>query len=104
MDVFNWYTPEKINPLFGPLEPKLDKDNNLIPDQFEQARRTQYGHNMLIGALMCRRDDAFARLATFKPSTQRRIRAELAKLRKRRPGRPLGVAPDPDPGKLTLVS
>lgn len=104
MDAFLWYTPEKINPLYGPLEPKLDKDKNAIPDRFESARRTEYGHNILIGALMVGRDDAFNRLATFKPSTQRRIRAELTRLRRRRPGRPLGVAPDPHPTGLKIVS
>jgi hypothetical protein len=104
MDVFDWYTAEKITDRYGPLEPKFDTNKNPIPDKFETARRTEAGHSILLGALMCGRDDAFARLATFKPSTQRRIRAELTKLRKRRPGRPLGVSPDPIDGKLTLVS
>ena len=104
MNEFTWYTAEKINPIYGPLEPKFDQDEKPIPDKFEVARRTEFGHWILIGALMCGRDDAFARLVTFKPSTQRRIRAELTKLRRRRPGRPLGVSPDPVPTDLENVS
>lgn len=104
MDVFDWWTALAIDGQFGPLEPKLDKDKNAIPDEFERARRTEFGHNILLGALMCGRDDAFNRLATFKPSTQRRIRAELTRLRRRRPGRPLGVSPDPQPAELKIVS
>lgn len=105
MDDFMWYTPEKINPVYGPLQPPEGLAKDETPnDLFERGRRTQYGHNMLMGALMCRRDDALARLATFKPSTQRRIRAELARLRKRRPGRPLSVSPDPATIELKIVS
>ena len=105
MDEFKWYSAGKINPVYGPLQPPAGLAKGETPDDlFEHARRTEYGHNILIGALMCGRDDAFARLATFKPSTQRRIRAELARFRRRRPGRPLAVAPDPQSHGLKIVS
>ena len=57
----------------------------------EPFRKTAYGHHMLVGALMCLRTDAQARLATLKPSTQRRIRAEVRRLQMRRRGAPLRV-------------
>ena len=93
MDRRRWYEPNAMRTLHGSLAPKLDANKNLIPDKFDQARKSHYGHNMLIGALMCEKDEAFARLKTFKPSTQRRIRAEIVALGRRRPGHPLGVSP-----------
>lgn len=93
MDTRRWYEPFDMRKRYGPLAPKLDANKKLIPDKFDQARKSQYGHNMLIGALMCEKDEAFARLKTFEPSTQRRIRAKLVALGRRRPGHPLVVAP-----------
>jgi len=94
MDTRRWYEPNAMRTLHGALAPKLDANKELIPDKFDQARKSHYGHNMLIGALMCEKDEAFARLKTFKPSTQRRIRAEIVALGRRRPGHPLVVASD----------
>jgi hypothetical protein len=94
MDTRRWYEPNVMRTLHGTLAPKLDTNKKLIPDKFDHARKSQYGHNMLIGALMCEKDEAFARLKTFEPSTQRRIRAKLVALGRRRPGHPLVVAPD----------
>jgi hypothetical protein len=93
MDVMRWYEPKKIRNDFGLLQPMLDTEGKVIPDLFEEKRRTQYGHNILIGALLQRRADAFARLATFKDSTRWRIEAEMRKLEKRRVGRPISVWP-----------
>ena len=93
MDTRRWYEPNVMRKIYGDLAPKLDASKKLIPDKFDQARKSQYGHNMLIGALMCEKDEAFARLKTFEASTQRRIRAKLVALGRRRPGHPLVVAP-----------
>jgi hypothetical protein len=57
----------------------------------ERFRKTAYGHHILVGGLMCLRADAQARLATLRPSTQRRIRAEIRRLSMRRRGGPLRV-------------
>jgi len=58
---------------------------------FDTLRKTQYGHNIFIGALMCGREDATKRLATMKEGTALRIKAELKQLHKRRRGKPLEV-------------
>ncbi|HLG75150.1 MAG TPA: hypothetical protein VKX46_01975 [Ktedonobacteraceae bacterium] len=74
--------------------PKIAADVEDFTDetQFpEPLRKTAFGHHMLVGALMCLRPDAQARLATLKPSTQRRIRAEVRRLGMRRRGGPLHV-------------
>lgn len=60
-------------------------------DKFDTMRRSKYGHDIFIGALMCGRDDAIARLATMRESTVLRIKAELKTLHKRREGRPIAV-------------
>jgi hypothetical protein len=57
----------------------------------EPFRKTAYGHHMLVGALLCLRPDAQACLEKLKPSTQRRIRAEVRRLSMRRRGGPLHV-------------
>ena len=91
LDSFRWYDTKKMRDDFGPLLPKFDAQKNFIPDLFDTKRKTQYGHNMLIGALMCKREDALARLATFKRSTRLRIEAEVRKLHHRRVGHPFTV-------------
>ena len=91
LDSFRWYEARKIRDDFGPLQPQFDAQKNFIPDVFDTKRKTQYGHNMLIGALMCKREDALARLATFKRSTRLRIEAEVRKLHHRRVGHPFTV-------------
>ncbi|MBO0791706.1 MAG: hypothetical protein J2P36_12255 [Ktedonobacteraceae bacterium] len=93
MDTLRWYEPKKMRADFGKLQPDFDANNQPIPDTFDQKRKTQYGHNMLIGALMQRREDALARLATLKTSTRLRIEAEVRKLQRRRVGRPIEVWP-----------
>jgi hypothetical protein len=99
LDAMKWYDPLKMRMLFGPLQPTFDADDHLIPDQFDHARKSHYGHNMLIGALMCGREDALARLNAMRPSTRYRIEAELLRLHTRRQGRPLEVASDPESRK-----
>ncbi len=91
MDTMRWYGPKKLRDDFGPLQPSFDKDGNLIEDLFDRKRKTQYGHNMLVGALLQQRADARARLSTFRPSTRMRVEAEVRKLQKRRTGHPLIV-------------
>jgi hypothetical protein len=99
LDTMRWYEPLKMRSIFSLLQPQFDENNKLIPDTFDQARKSQYGHNMLIGALMCGREDAIARLQSLKPSTRYRIEAEVRSLHTRRQGRPLVVGPDPLDGK-----
>jgi len=92
--------------IFGPLQPQFDEKDKPIPDTFDKARKSHYGHCMLLGALMCGRQDAIARLQSLKPRTRYRIEAELLRLHTRGRGRPLEVAPDPTGGRaeLTIVS
>jgi hypothetical protein len=106
LDSMKWYEAGKMRSIFGPVQPTLDANGKLIPDTFDQARKSHYGHCMFIGALMQGREDAHARLNAMQPSTRYRIEAELLNLHTRRQGRPLEVAPDPQGGKaeLTIVS
>lgn len=106
LDAMKWYEAKKMRAIFGPLQPQFDANDKLIPDTFDKIRKSHYGHNMLIGALMCGREDAIARLQSLNPRTRRRIEAELRTLHTRRQGRPLVVAPDPVGGKpsLSIVS
>lgn len=102
MDTMKWYEAKKIRGVFGPLQPTLDANDTLIPDTFDQARKSHYGHNMLVGALMQGREDARARLQSLPDSTRYRIDSELVRLHSRYRGRPLEVAPDPSGGKAEL--
>lgn len=102
MDTMKWYEPLKMRGLFGTLQPELDAKGKLVPDSFDKARKSHYGHNMLLGALMCGREDAIARLQSLKPRTRYRIETELVKLHTRGRGRPLEVAPDPTGGQANL--
>src|SRR5437899_1978716 len=106
LDTMRWYESLKMRSIFGTLQPQLDADGKLIPDTFDQARKSHYGHNMLIGALMCGREDAITRLQSLRPSTRYRIEAEVRTLHTRRQGRPLVVGPDPVDGRpeLSIVS
>lgn len=106
LDAMKWYEPLKMRRDLGSLQPNLDQDGKLIPDAFDKARKSHYGHNMFIGALMCEREDARARLLAMKDSTRYRIENELRQLHTRRQGRPLVVGPDPQGGKaeLSIVS
>lgn len=102
LDTMRWYEPLKMRSIFGPLQPQHDEEKKPIADTFDHARKSQYGHNMLIGALMCGREDAIARLQSLRPSTRYRIESELRVLHTRRQGRPLVVGPDPLDGKPEL--
>ena len=106
LDTMKWYEPLKMRGLFGTLQPTLDAKGEIVPDAFDKGRKSHYGHNMFIGALMCGREDARTRLNAMKPSTRYRIETELRQLHTRRQGRPLEVAPDPSGGRaeLTIVS
>ena len=93
MDSMRWYESLKMRSDFGKLEPTLDKSGNALPDAFEKARKTQYGSNMLLGALMQKREDALARLATLKPRTRLRYEQKMRRLARRRTGHPFVVWP-----------
>ncbi len=89
LDNLRWYGPQEAR--VKNLEPlKVDEKGRPI-DAFEKRRKTQYGHNILIGALMCKREDALKRLHSLPESTRLRIEAKVRKLHMRRKGRPLVV-------------
>jgi hypothetical protein len=93
LDAMKWYPALKMRGIFG----------NLDSPEFERARRSHYGHQMLIGALMCGREDATTKLQSLPESTRYRIESELRQLHCRRQGRPLVVGPDPQT-KLSIVA
>lgn len=93
LDTMRWYEKGEIREDFGAIKPTLGPDGKAIPDSFDHARRTHYGHNILIGCLMMGKPDALARLQTLNERTRFRIEAEIRKLHHRRQGRPLGVSP-----------
>src|SRR5437660_4039899 len=76
LDALRWYEPRKMRADLGELEPKLDAQGEPVPDEFDRVRKSQYGHNMLIGALMQQRPDALRRLTSLKEPTRLRIEAE----------------------------
>jgi len=85
MDSLQWYEPYEIRFHIAPSDTPLT-------DAFERRRKTQYGHNVLLGAFMCGRQDAVDRIMTLKSErTRRRYEAEKRKLLKRRRGRPFKV-------------
>jgi len=94
LDSMRWYEAGKMRALFGSID----------SETFEQARKSHYGHQMFLGALMCGREDARAKLQTMNPRTRRRIETELRVLHTRRQGRPLVVGPDPLQNSLSIVS
>ena len=92
MDTLKWYAPLEMR--LKSLTPDRINPQGQAQERFETTyRKTVYGHHMLIGALMCRRPDAFERLNTLPFSTKRRIEREIHRLHLRRPGRPLIVIP-----------
>jgi len=103
LDAMKWYEAEKMRSDLGTLQPQFDANDKPIPDQFDQTRKSHYGHNMLVGALMCNREDAKARLQSLPDRTRFRIEAELRTLHTRRQGRPLVVGGDPAGGKADLT-
>lgn len=93
LDAMRWYEAGKMRSIFGSLD----------SESFERARKSHYGHNMLIGALMMSRADAMAKLQNLPDSTRYRIESELRTLHTRRQGRPLEIAPDPIGQQATLT-
>jgi hypothetical protein len=68
---------------------------------FDVLRRTSYGHNVLIGALISGDKTAIAFKATLKPRTRRRIEQEvLAVQEERYHGRPLAFLTEEDRLKI----
>jgi len=102
LDAMKWYEAKEIRAIFGQLQPVYDANDKAIPDSFDTARKSHYGHNMLVGALMCGLPEATARLQSLPDRTRFRIETELRTLHTRRQGRPLEVAPDPLGGKAEL--
>lgn len=96
LDAMKWYGPKKMRDIFGPID----------SESFDRARKSHYGHCMLLGALMMGREDARAKLQSMEPSTRYRIESELRQLHARRQGRPLVVGPDPVGNRpdLTLMA
>src|SRR5947207_2438180 len=96
LDSMRWYESGKMRGIFGTLD----------SPEFERARRSHYGHQMLIGALMSGREDAITKLQSLPDSTRYRIESELRQLHCRRQGRPLVVGPDPlgSKAELSIVS
>lgn len=84
MDSLIWYDPYQIRYHIAPSDTPYS-------DSFEQRRKTKYGHNVLLGAFICGRQDAVDRVMTFKERTRLRYEAEKRKLLKRRRGRPFKV-------------
>jgi hypothetical protein len=91
LDTMRWYEPLEMR--LKSLAPRLDEQDKPLPDAFDERRKSHYGHNMLVGALMCRREDALKRLQALPRSTRLRIEAEINRLHKRRVGRPLLIWP-----------
>jgi hypothetical protein len=96
LDAMKWYPSGKMRAIFGLID----------SESFEKARKSHYGHNMLIGALMMGRADAIAKLQSLPDRTRYRIESELRRLHTRRQGRPLVVGPDPIGNRpdLTLMA
>ncbi len=85
LDTRQWYEPLRMRTDLGHLDP--DKDSEGV---FTHMRKTPYGHRMLMGALICDRSFAEARLATLPSSTQARIRAKVERMKThRRSGPPI---------------
>jgi hypothetical protein len=92
MDALRWYAPLEMR--VKSLEPTSKRTPDGRPDDsFERRRKSHYGHNMLIGALMCGRADAVKRLLTLPDSTRWRLEAEVRRLHKRREGHPFVIWP-----------
>lgn len=103
LDSMRWYDSLEMRAIFGPLQPVYDDNDKPIPDSFDTARKSHYGHNILIGALLCGLPEATARLQSLHPSTRYRIESELRQLHTRRQGRPIDICPDPIGGKTELT-
>ena len=84
MDSMQWYQPYELRfQIALPADPTKDR--------FERHRKTQYGHNVLLGAFLCGREDAQERVMSLPERTRLRLEAEKRKLLRRRRGRPFKV-------------
>lgn len=93
IDARRWYEPLEMRlKNLAPRSDKLDTAGR-AHDSFDRLRKSAYGHRMLIGALLCGRDDAYARLNVLPARTRRRIETEMKRLQTRRKGRPLKIWP-----------
>jgi hypothetical protein len=71
-------------------EPKQLRWN--LATMSETFRRTEYGHAMLVGGLMCKLPEADQRLAAITSKYARlRVNREVTRLHHRRPGRPIKI-------------
>lgn len=76
----------RTNKRYGSRETAL----SLTSPDFDHARCTQFGHNILVSALICGDQAALALLKKLPKRTQRRIKSEVAELQEKRyQGRPL---------------
>jgi len=74
-------------------EPKQLRWN--LTTMSEAFRRTEYGHAMLVGGLMCKLPEADQRLAAIASKYARlRFNREVTRLHHRRPGRPVKIEED----------
>jgi hypothetical protein len=85
MDTLEWTEPYKTRFEYS-LPPPKDSTRE---DTFARFRKSPYGHQVLVGALIVGRKEAIDRLMTFPARTRRDIEVEVKRLRHRRPGRPL---------------
>ena len=74
---------------------------SLVEPDFQHLRRTQFGHNILVGALVYRDAAAQAFKDTLPASTQRRIMKEVQDIQKTRyRGRPLAFLTDAERAEI----
>jgi hypothetical protein len=67
-----------------------------IKDISDAFRKTEYGHAMLIGGLMCKVPEAYERLGQIASADTRvRISREVQRLQHRRKGHPIKIFPKP---------
>lgn len=89
LDQLKWYEPKELR--IASMAVLSVDAKGYANDAFDEFRRGLYGHNMLIGALMCGREDANQRFGCMRESTRLRIETKLRKLHQRRSGKPLDV-------------
>lgn len=74
---------------------------SLAAPDFHHIRRTQFGHNILVGALVYQDKTAQAFKETLPPSTQRRITKEVQEVQETRyRGRPLAFLTDAERAEI----
>ncbi|HLZ62606.1 MAG TPA: hypothetical protein VKR06_37145 [Ktedonosporobacter sp.] len=79
-----------ISPL--PLWYQPEETRWSLRELSDAFRKTEYGHAMLIGGLMCKLPEAYQRLADIpSKDTRLKINREVQRLQHRRPGRPIKI-------------